>query len=162
MERNDFEAGLGLGFERGILGRRVAVTFSGGFSGKRGTNIYAQRAYATLRRFPVRLGLFVPLLVGPVWLEPGIRVAVDWLFISRSSQIANDNISFFQTSWGGEVVLAVRVALMKRLFARLGVSGGAAVPYDVRTPDAGPTSQRVFGQPRFYAKSGLELGFSFQ
>ena len=85
---------------------------------------------------------------------------MDWLFVSRSWNGGHD--SFIWASPGGEAVLAFRIPMLKRLFARLAVSGGAAVPYDVKTPDAGPNAQRVFGQPRFNVKSGLELGFSFQ
>ena len=120
-----------------------------------------------MRRVPVRLGVFLPVMAGPGWLEPGVRVGVDWLFISNSwPGRATDQHT--RTLPGAELVLAFRVNLTGRLFARLGVSGGAAIPYDVELqPDPGvsPTpvmSQHVFGQPRFYVKSGLELGFSFQ
>ena len=163
-ETNDFEAGLGLGFERGLFGRRVAATFTGGISTLCCSAVIpdqnVQNVRATLYRIPVRLGLYIPFLVGPGWLEPGLRLAVDWLFVSRSWSGGHD--SFNWPSPGGEAVVAFRIPLLKRLFARLAVSGGAAVPYDVKTPVAGPTAQRVFGQPRFYVKSGLELGFSFQ
>ena len=158
-ETNDFEAGLGLGFERALFGRRVAVTFTGGISTSCcSASIPDQNISATLYRIPVRLGLFVPFLVGPGWLEPGLRIAVDWLFVSKSWN--NGRESFIWASPGGEAVVAFRVPLLKRLFARLAVSGGTALPYDVRTPDM--DGRRVFGQPRFYVKSGLELGFSFQ
>jgi hypothetical protein len=157
-ETNDFEAGLGLGFERGLFGRRVAATFTGGISTSCCTAYLMDNVTATLYRIPVRLGLFLPFLVGPGWFEPGVRIAVDWLFISRSWGTKHD--SYLWASPGGEAVVAFRVPMLKRLFARLAVSGGAALPYDVRTPDM--AGRRVFGQPRLYVKSGLEVGFSFQ
>jgi hypothetical protein len=163
---SDFEVGLGLGFERGLGNRRVAATFTGGLSSARVAQYQdnnngegsIRNINATLRRVPVRFGLFLPLILGPGWLEPGLRLAIDWLFISRNWEGGNDNRMF--PSPGAELVLAFRIGLVNRLFARIGVSGGTGIPYDVRLP--APSTQHLFSQPRFYARSGLELGFSFQ
>ena len=156
-EESELEAGLGLGFERGFSGRRLAATFSGGFASRSAADI-GQNFQATLRRVPVRFGVFMPVVLGPGWLEPGVRLGVDWLFVSRTWPTGGD--THMWASPGGEVVLAFRVAMVRRMFARLGVSGGAGLPYDVKSPSA--QAPRLFGQPRFYVKSGLELGFSFQ
>jgi len=154
---SDLEAHLGIGFERGAWTRRLAVSFTVGAT-------FTPRAVrpndgafeAKLYRMPVRLGLSLPIALGPGWLEPGLRLAVDWLYISWTWMGGGSRLL---RSPGGEAVLAFRVVMVRRLFARLGVSGGAGVPYDVKIPSAG---DRLFGQPRFYVKSGLELGFSFQ
>jgi hypothetical protein len=166
---SDFEAGLGLGFERGFGGRRLAATFSGGLAPSRSATNIGQNFQATLRRVPIRLGLFMPMILGPGWLEPGVRLAVDWLFVSRTFGTGGGDTGM-KASPGGEVVVAFRIVMVRRLFARLNVSGGAALPYHVNScpvppgpTGACPTEEvRLFGQPRFYVKSGLELGFSFQ
>jgi hypothetical protein len=157
----DFEAGLGLGFEPGLFGRRMTATFSGGFATTNPAEVRYMDyppARTTLYRIPLRLGFFMPIVLGPGWLEPGLRLAVDWLFVSRSWSGGKDRFNW--SSPGGEVVMAYRVPLLRRLFARLAVSGAATRPYDVKSPTR--EGSTVFDQPRFYVKSGLELGFSFQ
>lgn len=166
---SDFEAALGLGFERGVGSRRLAVTFSGGLSPSRSASIVDMNFQAKLLRIPIRIGLFMPVALGPGWLEPGLRLGVDWLFISATwGGITNSQM---QASPGAELVVAYRMVMVRRLFARLGVSGGAALPYHVNScpvpagaPEPCLTAEEahLFGQPRFYVKSGLELGFSFQ
>jgi hypothetical protein len=164
MDESDFEVGLGLGFERGITGRRVALTFTAGISTQRSAPYPAAPDLgATLRRVPVRLGLFMPLVLGPGWLEPGVRLALDWLFVSgnwpATGAGTNPNTKM-GASPGAELALAYRVNLARRIFVRLDVSGGTALPYDVNTDGRPPV--RLFAEPRFYVKSGLDLGFSFQ
>jgi hypothetical protein len=156
-EDSDVEVGLGLGFERGLGGRRLSATFSGGISSERSA-VTADESNATLRRLPVRFGLFVPLPAGQGQLEPGVRLGLDFLFTSLSAKNGASAESHVHASPSGELVLAYRIAMARRLFVRFSVSGGAGIPYNFMTS----AKMREFGQPRFYAKSGLELGFSFQ
>jgi len=80
MEQSDFEVGLGLGFERAWrLPDRGHLL--GGISTRATSRSPWTRATRRCPR-PVRLGLFVPLVLGVGWLEPGVRVGMDWLFIS--------------------------------------------------------------------------------
>jgi hypothetical protein len=162
----NFEGGLGLGFERGLFGRRVAAIFSGGIASSSAAVGYRDypAARTTLYRIPVRLGFFLPILMGPGWLEPGLRLAVDWLFVSRTwnatETVSSGSDTFMWASPGGELVMAYRVPLLRRLFARPAVSAGGTLPYDVKAPTKDGLT--VFDQPRLYVKAGMELGFSFQ
>jgi hypothetical protein len=150
----DYEAALGFGYERGIGPRRLQLTLSGGVSTTR-SGRRVDNSNATLRRIPLRVGLFLPLSVGPGWIEPGIRLGIDWLFTSLNSAR--------RRSPAGELVVGYRIQLVDRLFVRISASGGVGVPYQYLTTPAGdPESRQVFDEPRFYAKCGLELGFSFQ
>ena len=150
-----FELALGLGLERGVA-RRWAATLSGGVSFANNGDL-ADGSSATFRRVPVRLGFFLPLAAGPGWLEPGVRLAVDWLLTRQH------NLMSMHPSAGGEAVLGYRMPLVGRLFARLSASVGVGTPYQFYTTQAGETAPRdVFVQSLVYAKSGLELGFSFQ
>ena len=157
---SDVELGLGLGLERGVGGQRLAATFSAGFSFERRQDII-DGSQATLRRIPLRFGLLMPLALGPGSLEPGLRLAVDWL-IARQTW-TNRSEKHMHASPGVEAVVGYRLDLVGRLFARLNASAGAGIPYQfVVTQDMIPTPTTVFREPRFYVKSGLELGFSFQ
>jgi hypothetical protein len=171
-EDSDFELGFGLGFERGLLGRRFAVTFTGGTT-KSQTNVAGDNYTATLRRMPFRLGFWMPILVGPGQLEPGVRGGIDWLSITQASPAtapgqppAAPGQAQSQIAPYGEAALCYRVAVLRRLFARIGGAVGLGKGYDFHQPVpagvdpfSGPI---VFSAPWVYLKAGLELGFSFQ
>jgi len=169
MEDSDFEVGVGLGFERGLAGHRIAASFSGGVSSARSSDPFVMdpTAHANMRRVSARIGLAIPMVAGPGWFEPGVRLGADWLLISNVWSNPVFNHDDMLISEVAELLLAYRVNLTPRHFARLGVSGGVAHPYNVYPPKSDDPSaqdgprQRLFGQPRFYVKSGLELGFSF-
>jgi hypothetical protein len=157
-----FELGFGLGFERGLLGRRFGVTFTGGTT-KSQTQPAGNGYMATLRRMPFRLGFWMPIFAGPGQLEPGVRVGIDWLSITQTSPGRS------QTQYGKYVegALCYRVAVLRRLFARIGGAIGAGKGYIwYPPPEAGSASPfsgpEVFTEPPVYVKLGLELGFSFQ
>jgi len=158
---DDFELGFGLGFERGLLGRRLAVTFTGGTT-KSMSQPSGDQYTATLRRIPFRLGFWIPILAGPGQLEPGIRVGIDWILITQTMPGKSQTKQPPQV----EGALCYRVAMLRRLFARIGGAVGAGKGYDwypPPPPGAGPYSGKiVFSEPAFYVKAGLELGFSFQ
>jgi hypothetical protein len=157
-EDSDFELGFGLGFERGLLGRRFAVTFTAGTT-KSKTNPAGGVYTATLRRMPFRLGFWIPIVAGPGQLEPGIRAGIDWL---TSTQSPADSAGPSQTRLAPsvEAALCYRVTMLRRLFARVGGSFGAGKRVDYVSPEDPPA--QVYSEPRFYVKAGLELGFSFQ
>ncbi len=171
-DASDFELGFGLGFERGVLGRRFAVTFTGGTT-RSHTNVAGNNYTATLRRMPFRLGFWIPILAGPGQLEPGVRAGIDWLSITQASPAsapgqppAPPGQAQSQMAPYGEAALCYRVAVLRRLFARIGGAVGLGKGYDFPPPDsagAQPFSGReVFSEPPVYVKVGLELGFSFQ
>jgi hypothetical protein len=156
---DDLEAALGIGIERPLGTARWGATLTGGAAASRaGPTLDGT---ATLRRFPLRLGLSIPLPLGPGWLEPGIGLGLDWLVTSLTWPGGSDR--HLRVSPSGEARLAYRLALVGRFFLRGSASAGAAVPYQFMTERNVPLPpERVFGAPRFYVKSGLEMGFSFQ
>jgi hypothetical protein len=154
-EESDFEAGFGLGFERGLAGRRFAVTFTGGMSAAR--HVTTPDAYnGMLRRMPFRLGFWIPILAGPGQVEPGIRIGVDLLSTSLSST-GSTNQASSQAPPRGELALCYRATVLRRVFARIGAAVGAGNGYHW-TSNGAP----LFVESRYYFRSGLELGFSFQ
>ncbi len=154
-EESDLEVGIGLGFERGLWSRRLAATISGGVSSSRKSDTAATNgsSFATLRRMPFRIGLFVPLAAGPGQLEPGVRVGVDWLVATVQNGQTDTQIRP-----RAELALCYRVAMLRRLFVRGGVSGGVGTGDTWTRRDQ--TTELV--EPQVYFKAGLELGFSFQ
>jgi hypothetical protein len=155
-EESDFEVGIGLGFERGLGGHRLAATISGGVSSGRKADTPASNgsSFATLRRMPFRIGLFVPLPAGPGQLEPGVRVGVDRLMATLP-----DGRTDQQVGLRAELALCYRVTMLRRLFVRGGITGGVGQG-DTWTRIDQKTAELV--EPRVYFKAGLELGFSFQ
>jgi len=154
-EDSDFELGFGLGFERGLGGRRFAITFTGGTT-KSKSNPSGNDYTATLRRMPFRLGFWVPIFAGPGQLEPGIRIGFDWLSATQSPTAPSQT----KVAPYGEAALCYRVSILRRLFARLGAAVGAGRGSDWVGPGDAPV--HVFSEPSVYFKAGLELGFSFQ
>jgi len=156
-EESDFEVGFGLGFERGLAGRRFALTFTGAMSATRSA---PDDGYvATLRRMPFRLGFWIPILAGPGQVEPGVRVGVDWLFTTvGSSTVTGTNKTGSQTPVRGELALGYRLTVLRRVFVRIGGAVGMGTGYDWRSG----SNNRLFAESRYYVKTGLELGFSFQ
>ena len=157
---SDFELGFGLGFERGVAGRRFAATFTGGTSGT-GNAKAIDGSAAMLHRMPFRLGLWLPIAAGPGQLEPGVRAGVDWVSV-RLEPPATGGLVKTGTfvSYRVELALCYRVNMSRRFFARIGGAVGTGTGYDWKNKDGGPS--HLFTEPTSYIKSGLELGFSFQ
>lgn len=160
-EADDFELGFGFGFERPRGAGRVGATLSGGVSPVERATLPAGNG--TLRRFPLRLGLFVPLLLGPGWIEPGAGVTIDWLRTSWSAggAAAQNQVS---ASPAADLGLGYRLDLVGGLFLRATAVVAMGIPYHFVTPAANGAvgEQRVFSTSRFSMKSGLQLGFSFR
>jgi hypothetical protein len=155
-DESDFELGFGLGFERGLAGRRFAATLTVGMSATRSATA-ADGSIATLQRMPFRLGFWIPIAAGPGQLEPGVRAGMDLLFARMQPPRTGET-----TYWSarGELALCYRVNVLRRFFARVGAALGAGTGYDVNTHSGG--GSHLFTEPKTYIKSGLELGFSFQ
>jgi len=117
---------------------------------------------ATLRRLPLRLGIFVSLQAGPGRLEPGIGLGADLLLVSSTATTSSREFRRF--SPGADAGVGYRIPLGGRFFARAAVTAGVALPYEFNIPDtAAPGgSQPVLATPRIYARTGLELGTYFR
>ena len=121
---SDFELGLGLGFEGGLAGRRVAGDLSTGFG-------WPRRAFATaadgppvtLHRIPVRLGFWIPISrPAPASWSRGTcwhGFAICEALASRREPCRPHLLDA-----RSELVLCFRINLLRRLFARVGVSSG--------------------------------------
>ena len=155
-DESDFELGFGLGFERGIVGRRFAATLTVGTSATRSATA-TDGSIATLQRMPFRLGFWVPINAGPGQLEPGVRAGFDLLFLKMDAPYTGDTTYL---SARAELALGYRVNMLRRFFARVGGAVGAGRGYDVKNRNGGQS--QLFTEPSTYIKSGLELGFSFQ
>ena len=105
---------------------------------------------------PFRLGFWTPIFAGPGQLEPGVRVGIDWLSITQTSPGKSQT----QNSKYVEAALCYRIAVLRRLFARIGGAVGAGKGYIWSQPDQ--PGAPLFTEPTSYIKAGLELGFSFQ
>jgi hypothetical protein len=159
-DESDFELGFGLGFEKGVVGHRLAATLTVGTSATRSATA-TDGAIATLHRMPIRLGFWLPIHAGPGQLEPGVRVGLDWLFLRQDPPI-NGGVSSSGSAkaFRGELALDYRVNLLRRFFARIGTAIGTGTSYAIGRKDG--AKDAYFTEPKTYIKSGLELGFSFQ
>ncbi|HET6283685.1 MAG TPA: hypothetical protein VFH73_22205, partial [Polyangia bacterium] len=117
---------------------------------------------ASLRRLPLRLGIFVSLPVGVGRLEPGIGLGTDVLLVSSNG--AAGIREFRRSSPGADAGVGYRLPLGRHFFARVMVTAGVALPYQFNVPGGGTAdgSQTVLATPRIYARSGLELGTYFR
>jgi hypothetical protein len=117
---------------------------------------------ATLRRLPLRLGIFVSFQAGPGRLEPGIGLGADLLLVSSTA--ATTSREFRRFSPGADAGVGYRMPLGSHFFARAAVTAGTALPYEFNVADTGsPTrGQPVLATPRIYVRSGLELGTYFR
>lgn len=115
-----------------------------------------------LRRFPVRLALFLSLPAGFGRLEPGLGGGVDLLLVDSSGVGGPRDRLFFSPA--GEAGVGYRIPVGARLFLRPVVTGGVAVPYGFLVPAGGATGggAAVLATPRFYVRTGIELGTYFR
>jgi len=159
-DESDFELGFGAGFERGVVGRRLAATLTVGTSATRSATAM-NGSIATLHRMPIRLGIWVPINAGPGQLEPGVRAGLDWLFLRQEPPTTGGVAqSGTRPSFRVELALGYRVNMLRRFFARIGAAIGTGTGYSIGVKNE-PAGQ-YFTEPETYIKSGLELGFSFQ
>jgi hypothetical protein len=165
---NQLEGDFGVGIERALGAHRLGATLTGGLAPSQSARL--TNGTATLRRYPLHLGGFLAVPLGPGWLEPGAGLGLDWLV--TSVQWTRDSASFVRVSPAADLEIGYRVTLGGRFFLRGSASLDLAVPYQfvppatataaASGPPAQPAAAAVFTTPRIYVKSGLELGFSFQ
>jgi hypothetical protein len=159
-DESDFELGFGLGFERGLIGRRFAATLTVGTSATHSATAI-DGSIGTLHRMPFRFGLWIPINAGLGQLEPGVRAGLDWLFFRLDPPASGGGVvSRSYPSYRVELALCYRVNMLRRFFARIGGAVGTGVGYHVTNQNGGES--QLFTEPKTYIKSGLELGFSFQ
>jgi hypothetical protein len=156
VDDGDFEAMVGLGLERNVGGRRFGATLLGGMASTR----VAQNRDASfeLRRYPLHLSIYGALPAGPGWLEPGVGLAIEWLF-TQVTWLTRDAETVMRASPSVEASFGYRLVLAGSLFLRGGASLDMAIPYQFSERGM---SGALFTTPRLSVRTGLQLGISFQ
>jgi hypothetical protein len=110
---------------------------------------------ATLRRLPVRLGVYLGIPAGPGQLEPGLGVGADILLVSATGPGAASGV---HTAPSGDLALGYAIPLAGPLYLRLLLRAALAIPYKFETL----AGAQVWGTPRVYGEGGVELGVAFR
>jgi hypothetical protein len=148
----DSDGDLALGVESTGTGARWGGRVSAGYA--RPADARWSDKAATLRRVPVRLGLYLAIPVGPGRLEPGVGAGADLLVVSASGPGTADDT---RVAPSGDLALGYALPLPGPVYARVLSRAALAVPYTFKALDGSP----VWATPRVYGEIGVELGFAF-
>lgn len=153
----DGSASIAFTVERPIGPRRVGLRLSAatnpGVTYQWSTDTSTD--HATLRQFPVRMGAYLAVPLGPGQLEPGIGIDLD--VISAVTDIPGSR-THLSGSPGVDGAVGWAVLFRPGLYLRLLGDAGAEVPYHFVTA---PNQTPFWSTPRFYLDLGLELGLWF-
>jgi hypothetical protein len=148
-------ASLSLGVERPFFfKRRLGLQLSAAVQ----TNVFAigwPTGHADIRQFPVRMGAYLPILLGFGQLEPGIGVDLDVISVAFTDGPASG--TEMRASPGADAALAWALFLPHDIFVRAFARGGIQVPYVLTTSN----DRTIFTTPRFDLLLGIELGVWF-
>jgi hypothetical protein len=147
-------ASLAIGVERPAFRRRLGLRFSAGV--ETGLPVEWPTGRATIRQFPVRMGAYVPFLLGVGQLEPGIGVDLDVISVAFSHGTTSS--TELRASPGADAALAWALPLPHDVYVRLFAQAGIKVPYHFVTALNDTT---IFTSPRFDLSLGIELGLWF-
>lgn len=148
----DSDGDLALGVESAGRGARWGGRLSAGYAPPADAR-WSDKA-ATLRRVPLRLGLYLAILVGPGRLEPGVGAGADLFFVSASGPGTAQGA---HAAPSGDVALGYAFPLAGPVYARILSRAALAVPYTFKALDG----SSVWATPRVYGEIGVELGFAF-
>jgi hypothetical protein len=147
----------------------VGVRLSGGVSNR--SSAMLDVGQANFRRFPIRLGAYVPVHIGVGQLEPGVGLDLDlYSYAAQNDAGAMTKLqapSFCSAgvcrSPGADLALGWSYASSHHVYLRALARAGAAVSYDfvVMTPGAMGASEPIWRTPRTYLEVGLESGLWF-
>ena len=152
-------ASIALTVERPLGERRLGFRLSGGADPSVAYQWSASATatdQVTLRQFPVRMGGYLTVPLGPGQLEPGIGVDLD--VISATVTDMTGSHTRLSASSGVDAAVGWAVLFRPDIFLRLLGLVGTEVPYHfVTTPNESP----FWSTPRFFVDLGLELGLWF-
>jgi len=146
----------------------IGVQVSGGVSN--GSSAMLKVGQANFRRFPIRLGAYLPVHLGVGQLEPG--VGVDFELLSYASQ-GDNGVTQLQAptacsarvcgSPGADLGLGWSYASSHHVYLRALARAGVAVAYDFLNRSAGSTDNGdpIWRTPRTYLELALESGLWF-
>ncbi len=114
---------------------------------------------ASMRRWPMELGLLGTVTTGRAEVEAGFFGGLDVIAVQpRSDPAARSPSSLLRPGPVAGLLVAVRFHLGEYFFLRIHNAAGIAV---TRYDFVNPAGERVFGTSRTYAKIGAEGGFAF-
>jgi hypothetical protein len=149
-------AGVALGLEH-----RIGLRLSAGVTQSES----AQFSFATahFRRYPVRLGAYLPVRLGPGQLEPGIGLDVEALSIGLTNVSADTNLASTSlcsgticTSPGVDLALGWSAWSTRHVFVRALARAELAVSYRFTAE-----GQVIWSTPSAYAEIAIECGTWF-
>jgi hypothetical protein len=143
---------LALGLEPAREGARWGARLSAGYAVPAAVRWLDKSA--TLRRIPLRLGLYRSFPAGPGRIEPGLGGGADLYVVSASGP---GTASGTHAAPFGDLSLGYALTLAGPLYARLLSRVALAVPYTFKTLE----DAQVWGTPRVFGEVGVELGFAF-
>jgi hypothetical protein len=149
---------LSVGVERPVFRRRLGLRLSAGVqTAGLQTDLAVDWAtgQASIRQFPVRMGAYLPILLGVGQLEPGIGVDLDVISVAFSDGSASG--TEMRASPGADAALGWALFLPHNIYVRASAQAGIQVSY-VLTASNNTT---IFTTPRFDLLLGLELGVWF-
>ncbi len=151
-------ASLAIGVERPVFRRRLGLRLSAGI--EQGASVdwtTGQTAeHASIRQFPVRLGAYLPIVLGFGQLEPGIGFDLDVISVAFSPGTGSTTELRFAP--GADAALAWALPMPHDIYLRALAQAGIEVPYSVVTKLNNTT---IFTSPRFDLLLGLEFGLWF-
>jgi hypothetical protein len=149
----DSDGDLALGVESTADGPHWGVRIGAGYAPPANAR-WADKT-ATLRRIPMRVGVFLAVPLGPGQLEPGLGAGADLYVVSVSGPGAAGGV---HTAPFGDAAVGYSLTLAGPVYLRLLSRIALAVPYTFAALEV----PRVWGTPRVYGEAGVELGFAFR
>ena len=152
VERPVFKRRLGLRLSAGAETTRVSVSFATGST----VCSSSDPCSADVRRFPVRMGAYLPISLGVGQLEPGI--GVDLGIVAVTFRHGSTSETHLGATPGIDAALGWALQLPHDIYIRALAQVVTEVPYHIVTTSNDMT---IFTTPSFRLALGLELGVWF-
>jgi hypothetical protein len=145
---------LAIAVERPVFKRRLGLRLSAG--AETGVSISLATGSADVLRFPVRMGAYLPILLGVGQLEPGIGVDLGVVAVSFTHGATSE--THLGATPGIDAALGWALQLPHGIYFRSLAEAVTEVPYHVVTISNNKT---IFTTPSFHFVIGIELGVWF-
>jgi len=154
---------LTLGTERRLREWPFGLRVTGGVGPR--TTVRTLTETAGFRRFPTRIGVYMPVITGLGRIEPGFGVTADVITIDRASPLGtpgppqsgalcSDNVC---VSPGADLFLGWSFFWDQHLYVRAFARGGLAAPFRFVTENNAP----LWSTSRAYLEGAVECGVWF-